>query len=220
MTVTILLVERLEGTLVLTLNRPEALNALSTQLAVSVRDTVQDACRDDGIRSILITGGARAFSAGTDLKQRSRLHAHGKWRQSRALWDLTQTIWQAPCPVVAAIGGWCLGGGLELALSCDFRIAAADACFGWPEMTLGAYPGGGAAVTLPRTMRLPAAKEMFFTARRLTASEALRYGLVDRVVPAPRLRAEALGFAERLHGGTRCAVAAAKLALNECSAMA
>ena len=184
----------------LTLNRPEVMNAMSSELAQELLAAVQSAGERRDLRSIVICGaGDRAFCAGTDLKQRRDLSPDEKWAQSRTLWELNQAIWNSPKAVIAAIGGWCLGGGFELALYCDLRIAAEDARFGWPEMTLGAYPGGGGAVMLPRIVGRAKAKELFFTARRIGAAEALALGLVERVVPRPQLLDTALEFVPR-HG--------------------
>ena len=127
------------------------------------------------------------------------MSAEGKWAQSRALWDATQAIRNCTKPVIAAIGGWCLGGGFELALSCDIRIAGESARFGWPEMTLGAYPGGGAAVMLPRIVGIARAKEMLFTARRLSGHEALSCGLVERLTDDDELVACAMQVAGTVH---------------------
>lgn len=196
----VLLRELTGATLRLTLNRPESLNALSTRLATELHAAIDEAARRDDVRTVLVTGaGGKAFSAGTDLRERRALSAEGKWAQSRALWDATQAIRNCPKPVIAAIGGWCLGGGFELALSCDIRIAGESARFGWPEMTLGAYPGGGAAVMLPRIVGIARAKEMLFTARRLSGHEALSWGLVELLTGDDELVACASRVAGTVH---------------------
>lgn len=196
----VLLRELTGATLRLTLNRPESLNALSTRLATELHAAIDEAARRDDVRAVLVTGaGGKAFSAGTDLRERRALSAEGKWAQSRALWDATQAIRNCPKPVIAAIGGWCLGGGFELALSCDIRIAGESARFGWPEMTLGAYPGGGAAVMLPRIVGIARAKEMLFTARRLSGHEALSCGLIERLTGDDELVACASRVAGTVH---------------------
>jgi enoyl-CoA hydratase/carnithine racemase len=196
----VLLRELTGATLLLTLNRPEALNALSTRLATELHAAIDEAARREDVRAVVITGaGGKAFSAGTDLRERRTLSAEGKWAQSRALWDSTQAIRNCPKPVIAAIAGWCLGGGFELALSCDIRIAGESARFGWPEMTLGAYPGGGAAVMLPRIVGIGRAKEMLFTARRLSGHEALSCGLIARLTGGDELVACASQVAGTVH---------------------
>jgi enoyl-CoA hydratase/carnithine racemase len=211
----VLLTEQKGSALVLTLNRPEVMNALSSELAQLLLAAVKAADERRDVRSIIITGaGERAFCAGTDLKQRRDLNPDEKWAQSRTLWDVNQAIWNSPKAVIAAIGGWCLGGGFELALYCDLRIAAEDARFGWPEMTLGAYPGGGGAVMLPRIVGRAKAKELFFTARRISAAEALSLGLVERVVPRTRLLDTALEFSREMESTSPLGLAAVKQAIN------
>ena len=211
----VLLTEHKGTSLVLTLNRPEVMNALSSELAQQLLAAVQAAGERRDVRSIVICGaGDKAFCAGTDLKQRRDLTPDEKWAQSRTLWDVNQAIWNSPKAVIAAIGGWCLGGGLELALYCDLRIAAEDARFGWPEMTLGAYPGGGGAVMLPRIVGRAKAKQMLFTARRIGAAEALELGLVERVVARAQLLDTALELSREMEATSPLGLAAVKQAIN------
>jgi len=211
----VLKVQQRGGVLLLTLNRPEVRNALSNELAQALLDAVRTAGACDEVHAVILAGDRRAFSAGTDLKQRRSLTAQEKWRQSRTLWHLTQEIARSPKVVVAAIDGWCLGGGFELALACDLRIAAPEARFGWPEMTLGAYPGAGAAVLLPRIVGIARAKSMFFTARRLDAAEALAIGLVGRVVRGDQLVDAALAWVDSLRHAPPAGVAAAKRSIDD-----
>lgn len=210
-----LLVRKEGGALVLTLNRPEVLNALSMELAQELRHAITVADGDKSVRTIIITGaGDRAFCAGTDLKQRRGLTAEQKWEQSRSGWDLNQALMNSPKAVIAAISGWCLGGGFELTLFCDLRIAADDARFGWPEMTLGAYPGSGAAIMLPRLIGRSKAKELFFTARRINAQQAYALRLVERVVPRDQLLESALAYALEVENTSPLGLAAVKRAVN------
>jgi len=211
-----LLTEQRGSALVLTLNRPEVMNALSSELAQALLTEVQAAAGRREVRAIVILGaGDKAFCAGTDLKQRRDLSPDQKWAQSRTLWEVNQAIWNSPKAVIAAIGGWCLGGGFELALYCDLRVAADDARFGWPEMTLGAYPGGGGAVMLPRIVGRAKAKELFFTAKRIGAAEALALGLVERVVPRAQLLDAALELALETERTSPLGLAAVKQAINQ-----
>jgi enoyl-CoA hydratase/carnithine racemase len=213
---TVLIQEQKGSALVLTLNRPESMNALSTELVLALIAAVRGAADRPDIRSIILTGaGDKAFCAGTDLKERRNLSADEKWAQSRRGWDLNQAVFQSPKAVIAAIGGWCLGGGFELSLHCDTRIAADDARFGWPEMTLGAYPGSGAAIMLPRLIGPARAKQLFFTARRIDAAEALQIGLVERVVPRAGLLDAALEFAREVESTSPLGLAAVKRSINE-----
>ena len=162
----ILLQEERDGVQLLTLNRPEALNALSTELALALLGALDAVRTRRDVRAVIITGaGDRAFSAGADLRERRGLDPDEKWAQSRRLWDVNQALWALPQAVIAAVHGWCLGGGFELALFSDLRIATPDAVFSFPEMTLGAYPGAGGAIVLPRLVGPARAKEIFFTAQ-------------------------------------------------------
>lgn len=212
----VLLTELKGSTLVLTLNRPEALNALSNELTAALLHEVRAASGRRDVRSILITGaGERAFSAGTDLKERQHFDSDQKWAQAQALWDVNQAIWQSPKAVVAAIGGWCLGGGFVLALYCDMRMAADDARFSWPEMTLGAYPGSGTLVILPRIIGRAKAKELLFTARQIDAKEALALGVVERVVPRGELLDSALTWCREIEKTSPLGLAAVKRSIND-----
>jgi enoyl-CoA hydratase/carnithine racemase len=179
----ILLEDESDGVITLTLNRPQAMNALSSELSSLLRAKIEEIGKRRDIRVVIITGaGDRAFCAGADLKERRELDADQKWEQRTRGWEVNEAIWRMPQPVIAAIQGFCLGGGFELALYCDLRIAAENSIFSFPEMTLGAYPGAGAAVVLPRLIGRGRAKELFFTARRVKADEALALGIVEHVV--------------------------------------
>lgn len=213
---TVLLREKIDKAIVLTLNRPESMNALSHELVNQLIEAIKDASAQADCRSIILTGaGEKAFCAGTDLKERRTLSPEEKWAQSRGGWKLNQALFDSPKAVIAAVGGWCLGGGFELALYCDTRIAADDARFGWPEMTLGAYPGSGAALMLPRIVGPARAKQLFFTARRIDAQEAYRIGLVDRVVSRHALLEAALEFAREVEQTSPLGLAAVKRSVNE-----
>jgi enoyl-CoA hydratase/carnithine racemase len=211
-----LLCERKGSALILTLNRPQVMNALSSELAGAVLQAVRGAENHADIRAIVLTGaGGKAFCAGTDLKQRRTLSADGKWAQAQSLWDASQALMNSSKAVISAIGGWCLGGGFVLALYSDLRIAADDAQFGWPEMTLGAYPGAGAAIMLPRIIGRSKANELFFTARRIGAQEALTIGLVERVVPRDRLLEAALEYVAAIDGTSPLGLAAVKRSVDQ-----
>lgn len=179
-----MLIKNTTGSVVtLIINRPEVMNAMSSDLAEALLTEIENISAIKGIRSIVIMGsGGKAFCAGTDLKERITLNADEKWKQSRRLFALNEVIWNCPLPVIAAIDGWCLGGGFELALYCDIRVGTFSSTFGWPEMTLGAYPGGGGAVILPRLIGIPKAKYLFYTAQRIHGQEAYDLGILERVV--------------------------------------
>jgi len=187
----------------LTLNRPEAMNALSAALAGLLLKAVRDAEADAATRAVVLAGaGDKAFCTGADLKERRGMTAEEKWAQAGSLWCVNQAIWDSPKAFVAAAQGWCLGGGFELALSCDMRVASAEARFGFPEMTLGAFPGAGGAVFLPRLVGRAAARRFFYEAHRAGAEEALGLGIVDEVVPQDQLLAAALARAARIAEST------------------
>ena len=211
----VLLQEEKEGVVVLTLNRPEAMNALSSELSMALHQAVQAIGNRRDIRAVVITGaGDRAFCAGADLKERRDLDAEGKWQQRSRLWELGEAIWRMPQPVIAAVHGFCLGGGFELALYCDLRVAADNAVFSFPEMTLGAYPGAGAAVVLPRLIGRGRAKEIFFTARQVKADEALSLGIVEWAVPRDQIISKAFEIANQIKNSSPLGVAGIKQMVN------
>ncbi|MDB4897159.1 MAG: Enoyl-CoA hydratase/isomerase [Firmicutes bacterium] len=211
----LLLSETGDGVTLLTLNRPEALNAMSVKLFEELTPELERIASRRDVRAVIITGaGERAFCAGNDLKERRDMNPEQKWAQSRMGWRVNQLLMRMPQPSIAAIGGWCLGGGFELALFCDMRVAAEDAVFGWPEMTLGAYPGAGAGVILPRLIGRARAKDLFFTARRVDAREALQIGLVEWVVPRSELLDRAYAIAEQIKTTSPLGVAAVKQLIN------
>ncbi len=212
----ILIYEERQGVALLTLNRPDAHNALSSALANAIAEQLTEIAGRKDVRAVVVTGaGEKAFSAGTDLKERRTLDADGKWEQRTRGWRVNRMLHELPQPVIAAIDGWCLGGGFELALFCDLRVASERAVFSFPEMTLGAYPGSGAAIVLPRLIGRARAKELFFTARRVGAAEALELGIVEWVVPPGEQLRKALEIAEQVKVTSPLGVAAVKRMVNE-----
>ncbi len=178
---------------IITLNRPEALNALNADVQVGLRDAMVDFRDNDDLWVAILTGtGDRAFSAGADIKGfqpgTGEVRRRGDEPPVRA-----DTIWK---PVIAAIHGYCLGGGLELALTCDIRIAADNAQLGQPEVNIGFMAGGGGTQRLPRFIPRAVAAEILLTGNRINAEEALRWGLVSRVVPRDQLMSTAMEIAE------------------------
>jgi enoyl-CoA hydratase/carnithine racemase len=211
----VLLQEEKDGVVVLTLNRPEAMNSLSSELSLALQKAVKEIGDRRDIRAVIITGaGDRAFCAGADLKERRDLDADGKWQQRSRIWELNEAIWRMPQPVIAAIHGFCLGGGFEVALYCDLRVAADNAVFSFPEMTLGAYPGAGAAVVLPRLIGRGRAKEIFFTARKVKADEALSLGIVEWVVPRNQIINKAFEIANEIKKSSPLGIAGIKQMVN------
>jgi enoyl-CoA hydratase/carnithine racemase len=185
-------------------------------MAEALYGALEQVARRREVRAVIFTGaGERAFCAGADLKERREMSPDDKWAQRTRLWRVNQLIWQLPQPAIAAIHGWCLGGGFELALACDFRIATEQTVFAFPEMSLGAYPGAGGPIFLPRLIGRARAKEILFTARRVPAKEALELGIVERLVQPADLLPAAFSLAEDF---TRCSplgVAGAKRLINQ-----
>ena len=181
---------------VITLNRPKALNALNTALINELGQALDKFENDDGIGCILLTGSERAFAAGADVKEMQALGFPATYK------DDFITSWErlSRCrkPVVAAVAGYALGGGCELAMMCDIILAADNARFGQPEIQLGIMPGAGGSQRLTRAIGKAKAMEMCLTGRNLNAEEADRYGLVSRVVPLADLRAEAMKVADTI----------------------
>jgi enoyl-CoA hydratase/3-hydroxyacyl-CoA dehydrogenase len=202
------------------LNRPHRLNAISPKMIEELKDAVDELSADLSVRVIMITGsGGRAFSAGADITAFSEiLSTESKvpmaLKFSLKFNDLLRKLERAPKPVVAAIDGYALGGGLELALACDFRIASDRSEVGQPEIRLGLIPGGGATQRLTRLIGPSRAKQVIFFGDRIKADEALRLGILDKVVPAESFEREVREFAARLAELPPIALAAAKEAIN------
>ena len=200
---------------VLTINRPEALNALNDQV-ISQLDQVLDAIDLETIRCVIVTGaGKKAFVAGADIAQMSGLtmaegEAFGKLGN-----DVFRKLETLPVPTIAAVNGFALGGGCELCMSCDIRLASDTAVFGQPEVGLGITPGFGGTQRMARLIGMGKAKELIYTARNIKAPEALSIGLVQAVYPAEELMADAEKMAARIAGNAPIAVCACKKAIND-----
>jgi enoyl-CoA hydratase/carnithine racemase len=198
-----------------TLDRPEALNAISTELALDLAAAFEPLATDPGVRAVVLTGaGERAFCVGADLKQRAGLDDHGWFVQREAFRRGFAAVRRCPLPTVAAVAGFALGGGTELALACDLVVAAGDATFGLPEVRLGLVPAGGGTQLLARRVGRSAARDLVLTGRRVGAEEALALGLADRVVPAGEVRAAATALAAEIAANAPTAVRMAKWALE------
>ena len=198
-----------------TLDRPEALNAISTELAVDLAEAVEPLATDQGVRAVVLTGaGERAFCVGADLKQRAGFDDHGWFVQREAFRRGFAAVRRCPLATVAAVSGFALGGGTELALSCDLVVAADDATFGLPEVRLGLVPAGGGTQLLVRRVGRSVARDLVLTGRRVGADEALRLGLADRVVPRGEALAAAAALAAEIAGNAPTAVRMAKWALE------
>jgi len=207
--------EREPNILWIILNRPQRMNAFNNVLMEELSDILDTAEKDPTVRCIIITGdGDTAFSAGADVTAFPRSTPVSAEEFSRAGQKMFSKVEEMPKPVIAAINGFALGGGLELALACDFRIAAEHAELGSPEIILGLIPGWGGTQRLVRIVGLPTAKEMVMLGTRIKAEEALKKGLVNRVVHYDKLRDEARGLAMKLSAGPPLALKYAKHAMN------
>lgn len=182
---------------VVTLNRPELRNAISLQMMNELIVTLEQASVTDGCRAVVITGGEKCFSSGRDLKEASSIRSVAEQAHVRQTWlRLTQTIEELARPVIAAIEGPCLTGGLELALTCDLRVAGAGATFGITSSRLGTVPGFGATQRLPRLIGVSQALDILFSADSIDTEEAYRIGLLNRKTTQGGALAEALKMTE------------------------
>ncbi|CAN5244914.1 enoyl-CoA hydratase [soil metagenome] len=211
-----ILIERRGAVGLITLNRPKAMNALSNALMEELGAALDGFENDDAIGAIVLTGNEKAFAAGADIRDMQGKSATDLFLADYPFtrgngWDRVNTLRK---PVVAAVAGVALGGGCELAMACDFIIAADNAKFGQPEIRLGTLPGAGGTQRLTRAVGKAKAMEMILTARFMAAEEAERAGLVSRVVPLAELIDEAVKAADRIAGFSRPAVMLAKEAVN------
>lgn len=194
------------------LNRPAALNALNAELVASLMDALQAFDCDPNIGAMVITGSEKAFAAGADIKEMASASAVEMLQRDPI--SRFDDILKITKPVIAAVSGWCLGGGCELAMSCDMIVASETARFGQPEINLGVIPGAGGTQRLTRAVGKAIAMEMVLNNRLLTAEEALGYGLVNRVVPVERYLDEALTLAAEIAARAPLAVRLGKEAVN------
>ncbi|MEN2975140.1 MAG: enoyl-CoA hydratase/isomerase family protein [Candidatus Caldarchaeales archaeon] len=208
-------VEREENIAWIILNRPQRLNALNDLMIEELSDALTMVEEDPNVRCIVIIGeGDRAFSTGADIATFSNLTPTMAEEFSRKGQRVFSMIEELSKPVIAALNGYALGGGLELALACDFRIASEHAELGNPEINLGIIPGWGGTQKLVRIIGLRNAKRLIMLGERLKADEAYRLGLVDKVVPYEKLRDEARALAQKLSEGPPIALKYVKYALN------
>lgn len=207
-------VDELRHVATVTLDRPHALNAISRELASDLLDVCRSLSERQDIWATVVTGaGARSFCAGADLKERRILTAAERAAHTIAIEGAAEAVAALPMPTIAAIRGFALAGGAELAIACDLRVAATDAVFGFPEVTIGIFPGAGGALRLPRILGGGAARDLLFTGRRVDADEAYRLGLVDRLVGPESVLETALELAASIAANAPLAVRALKRAL-------
>lgn len=207
--------EKKENIGILTINRPEKLNAISNELTKELKQFLEDLENDEEIRVLIITGaGDKAFVAGADISELVDRDARMGRRVSRERQEIFSFIENLHIPVIAAVNGYALGGGLELALACSIRIASEKAQFGAPEVKLGIIPGDGGTQRLPRLVGSGRAMEMILTGDFIDAEEAYRIGLVNKVYPHDQLQEKAIELARRIASRPPLAVRFAKDAVN------
>jgi enoyl-CoA hydratase/carnithine racemase len=201
------------GVATIRLDRPP-MNVLNSQLQEELRAAATEAARDAGIRAVIMYGGDKVFAAGADVKQFATMDHVDMLRDAERLSSSFDAVARIPKPVIAAVTGYALGGGCELALTADFRISADDARWGQPEILLGMIPGGGGTQRLPRLIGRAKAKDLVYSGRFVDAAEALAIGLVDSVVSATAVYDAALELAARFVRGPALALQAAKAAID------
>jgi enoyl-CoA hydratase/carnithine racemase len=197
------------GVATLRIDRPK-MNALNEQVQEEIRAAAAEATDRDDVQAVVVYGGERVFAAGADIKEMSEMSYKDMVKRSGGLQSAFTAVAKIPKPVIAAVTGYALGGGCELALCADVRIAADNATFGQPEILLGIIPGAGGTQRLTRLVGPSKAKDLIFTGRFVKADEALAIGLVDRVVPADEVYAAALEWAGQFNGAASLALRAAK----------
>ncbi|MDI3519423.1 MAG: enoyl-CoA hydratase [Caldanaerobacter sp.] len=205
-----------KGIATITINRPKALNALNTETLEELKNVLEVLQNDDGVKVIVITGaGEKAFVAGADISEMKDMSVF----EAKKFAELGQKVFRKielmKKPVIAAVNGYALGGGCELALACDIRIASRNAKFGQPEVGLGIIPGFGGTQRLPRIVGVSKAKELIYTGDMIDAEEALRIGLISKVVEQDKLLEEAYGIAKKIMSKGLVAVSLAKEAINK-----
>jgi enoyl-CoA hydratase/carnithine racemase len=196
------------------LDRPK-MNAINEQLHFEVRAAALEAGKREDIRAVVLYGGERVFAAGADIKAMSQLDATGMVAWGRELTNSFTEVARIPKPVIAAVTGYALGGGYELALCADLRVLGASAKIGQPEIQLGIIPGAGGTQRVSRLVGPAKAKDLIFTGRHVGAEEALEIGLADAVVPDDEVYATAVAMARKFAAGPPLALAAAKQAIDE-----
>jgi enoyl-CoA hydratase/carnithine racemase len=211
----LILTENRDGVMVLTLNRPQSMNSLNRALLAELAEVVKAIAFDAAVRVVVITGaGEKAFCSGADLKERATMDPVEVKQYIFNIRNTFTMVENLPKPVIAAVNGFAFGGGTELAMAADIRIAAPTAVMGLTETSLGIIPGAGGTQRLARLVGKGKAKELIFMAQRLKAAEALEIGLVNRVAAAGKLMEEAMAMADRIRENAPVALEMAKYAIN------
>lgn len=206
------------GIQIISISRPEALNALNSQVLEDLKQTLTKTAEDPSIRILILTGeGEKSFIAGADIAEMQSKQVGEGVRFAQLGHEVAKLLELMPKPTIAAVNGYALGGGTEMAIACDFILASDKAVFGQPEVGLGIIPGFGATVRLAKFVGLPMAKELIFTGRKIKADEALRLGLVNHVYPAQDFMRNVIELAQQISRHSFPAISRAKLLMNEFS---
>ena len=205
-----------EGVCIVKINRPTKLNAMNIDVAREIISTFQQLDKDDSVKVIVLTGeGDKAFSAGADIEYMSKISADESEVYAKLGQEVTGTIENVSKPTIAAVNGFALGGGCEVAMSCDIRIASENARMGQPEVTIGIPPGWGGTQRLMRIVGVAKAKELVYTGKMIKAAEAKEIGLVNNVVPLESLMDEVMSMAKTIASNATLAVRMSKTAINK-----
>src|SRR5579885_971965 len=206
------------GVRIVKIARPKALNALNSETLTELKQALMEISQDEGARVVILTGeGEKSFIAGADIAEMKDKDAAEGVRFAQLGHEVTKLLELMPKPTIAAVNGFALGGGTEMAIACDCIVASEKALFGQPEVGLGIIPGFGATLRLARFVGWPMAKELIFSGRRFPAAEALQMGLVNHVYPPAELMPKTLELARTISGNSFSAVSRAKRLLNEFS---
>jgi len=205
-----------DGVCTVKINRPDKLNAMNMDVAKELIKTFENLGKDDGVKVIILTGeGDKAFSAGADIEYMSKISPDESVEYAKLGQLVTSTVELVKQPTIAAVNGFALGGGCELAMSCDIRLAADTAKMGQPEVTIGIPPGWGGTQRLMRIVGIAKAKELVYTGRIIKADEAKEIGLVNHVFPLASLHEEAMKIAQKIAGNSAIGVQMSKIAINK-----
>ncbi len=208
-------VEKKESIAIVRINRPEKLNAMNIDVIKEMGSIMDQLDKDDGVKVVIITGtGEKAFSAGADIEYMSKISPLEAEQYAITGHATLNKIENLNKPVIAAVNGYALGGGCELSLACDLRIASKNAAMGQPEVTIGICPGWGGTQRLMRVIGLARAKDLIYTGRRISADEAFQMGLVNKVVELPQLMDECMNIAKQIAKNSAIAVRVSKTLLN------
>jgi enoyl-CoA hydratase len=205
-----IILEKEDNIAIITFNRAEAMNALNNQTRAEFGSAIADVAADEAIKVLILTGSGKAFVAGSDIKEFNKTTPYAAHNIKR----LGEMVEKLEKPVIAAVNGFCLGGGNEIAMGCDIIIASEKAKFGQTEINIGIIPGGGGTQRLPRLIGACRAKELIFTGDIITAADADRLGLVNRVVPPEQLMPTARELAQKIAAKSAAALKLAKTAIN------